>query len=151
MPEITKTRRDEPPKDRLRDLAEDRLKDFQVLRKNARYHGAVYLAFYAIELYLKYAICVLVKGDKLHKLLHHHRLWDLMYFTGLEKAMETEAPARFESFKAIAGQKDQEKYLKPDDIRYSIQEDYKEDCGNWDLWLNDVEKGIIPWLREKLK
>ena len=41
----------------IRQLAEERLKDAQVLLANERHEGAFYLAGYAVELTLKAKVC----------------------------------------------------------------------------------------------
>ncbi len=49
------------PPNELRKIAKGKLKDAQILYKNRRYDGAVYICGYAIEIILKYRITKIIK------------------------------------------------------------------------------------------
>jgi hypothetical protein len=128
----------------LRAVAEERLAEFRELRRAGRYAGAVYMGRYGIEIMLKCAICKQLGKAELPVIFHSHDLEKLIYFTGLEEELEAQQD-RLESFKQIRGH-------SIDDLRYQNPVKVTDaNCQQWDIWLNDSEKGIVPWLLEKLK
>ena len=64
-------------------ISNDRLRDADVLLKQKRYNGAVYLGGYVIECLLKAAICVHLNQDSLPVNYRTHELVELLYYSGL--------------------------------------------------------------------
>ncbi|MCY3020917.1 MAG: hypothetical protein NTW87_18015 [Planctomycetota bacterium] len=126
-------------------VAEERLRDFQALRKAGCYAGAVYVGRYAVEVFLKCLICRRLGKTKLPVIFHSHNLAALLFFAGLNEELEEKQPRRFASFKEVRGQRvDQLRYQNPARVGVS-------DCNNWERWLNDKREGIVPWLRKKCR
>ena len=80
----------------LREIAKARLKDSEVLYKNGRYDGAVYLCGYAVEVALKARICKTLKwtdypptNQKDYGNFKVHDLGVLLKFTGIETKIKT--------------------------------------------------------------
>jgi HEPN domain-containing protein len=67
----------------LLQIANERLRDVNVLYKQKRYNGAVYLGGYVIECMLKAAICVYLNRDNLPATYRIHDLSELMNRSGL--------------------------------------------------------------------
>lgn len=81
----------------LRQLAEDRALDAQVLLANGRWSGAYYLAGYAVECGLKAGVLVhiertgiIFEDKKYAEKCWTHDLNDLMTFAGLQEALATD-------------------------------------------------------------
>jgi hypothetical protein len=126
-------------------VAEARLREFHALRAANEHAGAVYIGRYAIEVFLKCAICKRLGKTKLPKLFHSHDLPGLLYFTGLEDELKNLEPLRHKSFEDVKGQQvDDLRYQNPGKVTVT-------DCNDWNAWLNDSQAGLVPWLREKLK
>lgn len=82
----------------LKGIARARLKDSQVLYRNGRYDGAVYLCGYAIEVALKARICRTLKwtdfppnDSKDYQNFKVHNLSVLLKFTGIEISIKTKS------------------------------------------------------------
>ena len=126
-------------------VAEARLREFRVLRNAKEYAGAVYLGRYVLEVLLKCAICKRLGKDELPTIFHSHDLNVLLYYSGLEEPLKQDA-LRFSSFEDVISGPD------VDGLRYRNPTQLTEqDCDNWNTWLNDPDRGLVPWLREKLK
>lgn len=137
-PELTRTQ--------LERIAEARLQEFQILRSNDHHIMAIYVSGYALEAILKSAVCTNLDTDKLAQVFKTHDLEVLLYFTGLEREMMTEAPDAYQSFKDIVGIWDPSlRYIDPTDRTYT-----SETSERFDTWLNHSEKGIIPWITGKI-
>lgn len=85
--------------EQLKELAQHRLDEAQLLYKHGYHQGAYYLAGYAVEFTLKALICkrlgieVFVGGSGLGevtKALHTHHLPTLLVFTGLFSKLQDE-------------------------------------------------------------
>ena len=97
-----------------------------------------------VELLLKCAICRHLKKTELPVIFHSHDLDKLIYFTGLEDELKADAERR-NGFEQISGH-------QISDLRYQNPSKVTEaNCQEWDTWLNDPAKGLVPWFREKLK
>lgn len=125
-------------------VAEARLREFHVLRAAKEYAGAVYLGRYIVEVLLKCGIIKRLGKTKLPRIFHSHDLDGLLYFSGLGDELKKE-PLRLDSFDFVRRQ-------RVDDLRYqNPAKPTATDCDNWNVWLNDSGKGLVPWLRERLK
>jgi len=87
------------PKNDLRKIAKARLKDSEILFKNRRYDGAVYLCGYAVEVALKARICRTLKWTdfpstrsefQAYQSFKTHSLDVLLKLSGLEAEIKTE-------------------------------------------------------------
>jgi len=68
--------------------ARERILDAEELHKTKRIHGAIYLAGYAIECHLKYAVCQHKESIYLDSKLESHS-WDmLLHHTNLMRRLE---------------------------------------------------------------
>jgi HEPN domain-containing protein len=82
--------KESPSTSGLKKLARDRLRDAKTLFDTDSYHGAIYLAGYAVELALKSRICQHLGWEKLDEsMLKRHELKFLLRFTGLESKQES--------------------------------------------------------------
>ena len=106
-------------------LAKEKLIDAEVLFKEKRYEGAYYICGYAIEMKLKYRICLTLKWDnylvtgkksKDYKSFKTHDLEVLLHLSGNEKKINKD----FKSEWSIVTQWNSEK-------RYSLEKINKED------------------------
>jgi HEPN domain-containing protein len=86
------------PRQELRKLARDRLKDAEILYVHRRYAGAVYLCGYSIELALKARICQTLKWkgfpETTAEMSHYrsfivHDLEVLLHLSGIEAQVHT--------------------------------------------------------------
>ena len=132
------------PKAQFERMAEARLREFQALRVAGPYVAAVYLAGYAVEAFLKSAICRTLDSPTLPKLFHFHNLDVLLYFSGQEAKMERDSPALYQNFAFMVELWNNGilRYVDPNDSNFS-----PETCGNVDKWLNDPQVGVVPWLK----
>lgn len=84
-------------KKEIRNIANSRLKDAQVLLKNRRYSGAIYVCGYAIELGLKNQICKTLKWSeyppggkfKNYQSFKTHDLETLLSLSGKEQKIKS--------------------------------------------------------------
>ena len=128
----------------LKLVAQARLLDFHALKKAQQYAGAVYMGRFVIEIYLKCLICKRLQKHGLPELFHSHDLNGLLYYSGWNEELERDAQ-RWDNFTKITAFKiDMLRYQNPDVVTES-------DCNDWDIWLNDVEGGLVPWLQSKLQ
>jgi HEPN domain-containing protein len=82
--------KESPSATALKKLAFDNLRDAKILFDAGSYHGSIYLAGYAIELFLKARICKHLGWDTLDEaILKRHDLQFLLRFTGLESQRES--------------------------------------------------------------
>lgn len=86
----------------LQSIANDRLLDAEVLFKGNRYDGAVYICGYAVEVALKYRICITLnwtafpstkKEFENYRSLKVHDLDLLLSFTGIESRIKSNSLA----------------------------------------------------------
>ncbi len=101
----------------INDLAEQRLKEAEILYNNEMYDGAYYLAGYSVELKLKGKICERlgipnlydesdsntnsIKGIRdIRKTLKTHNLFTLLIFSGLKNKFDNEKATNIDLAKA---------------------------------------------------
>ena len=70
-------------------VANERLRDANVLLKQKRYNGAVYLGGYVVECLLKVAICVHLNQDNLPATYRTHELFELLDYSGLLSQLQS--------------------------------------------------------------
>ncbi len=134
-------------RDVLREVGDARLREAQALLQAKCSAGAVYLGGYAAECYLKLAICVTLDWDALRGMFKTHDLEGLLLYSGLFARLRAN-PTVQESFAKIVEMwvvegENSTRYRKPSEF----------DEANAILFLhyvNDPEKGVVPWLRRMI-
>jgi HEPN domain-containing protein len=131
----------------LRQLADDRAADAQVLLAAGRWSGAYYLAGYAVECGLK--ACVLVHIErtgvifvdkKYAEKCWTHDLEDLMEFAGLQSDLDltTAADPAFErSWLDVKDWTETSRYRQTSEA----------DARKMVAAVTDPAKGVLPWIR----
>lgn len=128
----------------LRIIGDARLADFRALWKARRFHTAVYIGGYALEEYLKCAICKALDSPQLPRVFEYHELDSLLFYSGLKARMQRDSHVRA-SFGEICGiWREGMRYEDPNNPKFS-----DATCRNMETWLNDKRKGVIPWLRQR--
>src|SRR5271154_1358303 len=89
-------------RDTLRIIADGRLTDFQALWKANRWHTAIYIGGYALEEYLKCAICFSLDSQQLPVIFEYHDLRGLLFYSGFENKLLKDKQVH-SSFSSIAG------------------------------------------------
>lgn len=136
------------PRATLEQLAEARMREAQALLRVGEYAGAVYLAGYALECYLKVAICARLDWESLLATFKTHDLERLLLFTGLEKRLKDDVSVWL-NFKRVVGLwsdgsgNPSVRYRHPEEILKSTAEEFLD-------WLTVVPEGLIPWLQKAI-
>ena len=129
----------------LREVAEARLKEAENLFDAKHYAGTVHLAGYAVECYLKVAICVTLHWDELRGTFKTHDLEALMLHSGLDDKLQKDARL-VESFAKIKETWVIDGSLS---IRYKKPSEFNERAARIFLrYVSDPETGVVPWLRK---
>jgi HEPN domain-containing protein len=141
-------------KESLRHIAEARLADAQLLCEAGRYAAAIYLGGYAVECYLKAAICKSLDWVELLGAFKTHDLEGLLKYSGFDRQLRS-SPDVLESFsrstKLWSGQDTNGRAAEPTGIRYSLPAEFdKQRADDFFKWLNDPDAGVIPWLRNRI-
>ncbi len=118
-----------------------------VLRANGLYAGAVYLGGYAVECYLKAAICHTLGWDQLRGTFKTHDLESLMLHSGFDAELRGH-PQLVEYFAKICETWALE---RADNVRYRCPTDDDEGTAKrFFEWVEDPDRGIVPWLRKMM-
>jgi len=130
-------------------LAEERLKDFEVLCAGKRYAAAIYLGVYAVECLLKAHVCRALDLDELPETYRSHHLLTLLLHSGLNRRIQRE-PAVFENLKKLDGMwnpADEERNIRyiDDPVRYG-----ETQASSVRVWMLNPKGGVITWLRSQL-
>ncbi len=145
MPELTNKTLIE--REKLVALADQRLCDADELAKARRWVAAVYLAGYSVECLLKAKICKSLDLDKLPALFAIHRLDLPVFYSGLERSLDSNHDVK-ESFNKVCGMW---KVDIHDSIRYKDGSLFgEEEWKRFDNWLRGAPGGLIPWLHKQL-
>ena len=135
-------------KDALRRIGDARLRDFDALWKAGEHHSAVYMAGYAVEQYLKCAVCTTLKVKQLPRVFEYHHLESLLFFSGFNDELRADTHVS-PSFFGIEGMWNVEmRYEDPASPQYQLFNG--PFCGKVDKWLNDATTGVIPWWRKRI-
>ncbi len=140
----------------LERVGDARLEEARVLFRGRHYSGAIYLAGFAVECYLKVAICAALDWDELHGTFKSHDLEGLLLHSGLVRKIETaEAALVKENFGKITelwilegknGSGDREK-----NIRYRDPNGLSEDDAQAFLeWVDDPDAGVLRWVKRQI-
>lgn len=130
----------------LMELGAARLKEAKVLANANCYAAAIYLGGYAVECYLKAAICKTLDCDGLPATYMSHNLDALLLHAGLKRKMEV-VPQVETSFKEIRGLWVMEgaaavRYRSPDAFKAS-------DTKKFFKWVSG-RNGVVPWLQRQV-
>lgn len=129
----------------LEQVAESRLKEAQVLRKAGCFAGSIYLATYAVECWLKIAICHALDWKDMLATFKTHDLKLLLLHSGLERRMKRDTGV-YTSFRKI-----QDLLMREDDpVRYRPPDRYGEaDAEEFLAWVQG-DDGVITWVKKQL-
>jgi len=131
----------------LETLGETRLKEAEVLRDAGHYCGAIYLGGYAVECYLKVAICKAMDWDELRETFMSHDLKTLLVHSGLERKIR-DVPGVQRSFKQISEVWVMETRKA---IRYQDTATFKfEDARKFLNGVADEKVGVVPWVKSQI-
>lgn len=135
------------------EIAEARLLEAETLFQAKHYAGAVYLGGYAVECFLKVAICVRLEWDALRGTFKTHDLEGLLLYSGLDRTLRTSRDI-VDSFGKIvqiwaieaSGNNDGRRsvrYQRPTDIDEQTARRFLEYVANPSI-------GVVPWLRGRI-
>ena len=133
----------------LEKVAEERLKDFEVLRTQERYTAAIYLGVYAVECLLKARICKTLQLEKLPVTYRSHDLMALLLHSGVHQNIRSN-PEVFTSLKKLsdlwnpAAEDRSVRYIH-DPKRYG-----ERTAREVSDWLTHQSKGVATWLQKQL-
>jgi HEPN domain-containing protein len=134
-------------KDLLRRLAESRLDEARALAQEGHYQGAIYLAGYAVECWLKVAICHTLDWEGLHETFRTHDLKSLLLHSGFIHRIATQSVVHG-NFNKIVGMWPKDGGVE---LRYRDPDSYSKDQAKVFLhWIADNAEGVIPWLSEQV-
>ena len=131
----------------LREVADERLEEAKLLLKSRHYAGSVYLGGYAVECYLKVALCKTLGWDALRGMIKTHDLEGLMLYSGLHASYQGNSRIR-ESFAKVLELWSAEgfgnvRYRRPTEVDQETAEMFLK-C------VDDPEVGIVSWLKRTI-
>lgn len=134
-------------KDALREIAESRIREAEVLLRGGHHAAAIYLAGYAVECYLKLAVCTRLSWDTLLATFRVHDLEGLLLYSGFDKELRADERVieSFAKMSAIWRMEGTEsvRYRKPGEFDESTAKRFLE-------YVCDPETGVVPWLRSRV-
>ncbi len=134
-------------KDALRAIAESRIREAEVLLCQGHYAAAIYLAGYAVECYLKLAVCTTLSWETLLATFRVHDLEGLLLYSGFDKELRAEGRV-FESFAKIRAIWRVE---GNESVRYREPAEFDETTARRFLeYVCDPATGVVPWLRSRV-
>lgn len=128
----------------LEEIGQERLAEATVLVDAEHYAGAIYLAGYAVECYLKAAICAALRWSELRTTFAVHDLEALLDYTGLEPELR-QAKAVRERFNKIQGmwREGRIRYQRPGGVSKVNAEEFLS-------WVGDDAVGVVPWVKKQI-
>lgn len=127
----------------LERLGDARLVEARALRDQKCYGGAIYLAGYSVECWLKVAICSLLDTDELPETFLTHDLDLLLFHSGLNHKIRSEK-AVHDSFREVFGIWQMDKRSA---IRYKDPQSFsKADADQFLEWVSG-NQGVVTWVR----
>lgn len=127
----------------LEKVAAARLKEARALKKAGCYAGAVYLAGYAVECWLKVAICKALDCLEMPRTFRSHDLDVLLLHSGLVRRIDRE-PGVSENFGRISG-------VWAESIRYEDPKSFDEaQVDDFFRWVCGRHDGVVTWVRKQL-
>lgn len=131
----------------LEKLGDARLQDAEVLCERARYAASIYLGGYAVECWLKVAICSRLSWSELYETFKSHDLFALFLHTGLKPEIAGD-PNVEQSFKNIVGVW---KMDASESIRYNDPDSSTETAAREFLeWVRNDNTGVVPWVKRQI-
>jgi len=135
----------------LAEVAETRLGEAKALLAASYWVGAVYLGGFAVECYLKAAICRTHEYEDLPKECRTHNLVLLLTASGLEETLNKSGfEDILESFKKVVSYWN----VQGDEhIRYAAPSTSKikrETARQFLRFVDDAKIGVVPWLRRMM-
>ena len=133
--------------DDLREIADARLKEAELLARQG-YHGAcIYLAGYSVECYLKCAICRRLDLDELPAMFGVHDLKGLRLCSGLDKQFRSDAHVE-DNFRRICSVWP---LVGKRNVRYRPPNEFTPDGAKKFLsYINDPVHGVVVWLKKNI-
>lgn len=132
----------------LERIGDERLREARALLEAGCFAGAVYIGGYAVECYLKAAICRRLGWDQLLGVFRTHDLEGLLLYTGLNFELESQILV-YANFRQIVGLWNDRsgeavvRYWDPARVDENTAKTFI-DC------LNGVPEGLIPWLQKAI-
>ena len=136
-------------RDDLREIGDARMAEAKALLRAGHYTGAVYLGGYAVECYLKAAICATLRWDSLLGMFKTHDLDGLVRYSGLEKDLSEDEKV-LENFRFVVGMW---KVVDDDSVRYRAPSKSQIDESTARDFLESIVNpitGVVPWLRRMI-
>jgi len=134
-------------RDVLREVADSRLMEAELLARQGYPGASVYLAGYSVECYLKYAICRRLDWDVLRGAFKVHDLQGLLLYSGLEKRLSGNARvmANFQRVCSVWSMetKDSVRYRRPSEFT-------PEGAKKFLSYINDPKHGVVVWLQDNI-
>ena len=131
----------------LREVGDARLAEAEVLLRAGRYAGSIYLAGYAVECYLKVAVCVTLRWDALLETFKVHDLEGLLLHSGFDGDLRA-TDAVHDNFVKITAIW---KFEGHDSIRYRRPREFDKPSATAFLhYVCDPTTGVVPWLRRAI-
>jgi HEPN domain-containing protein len=130
----------------LKELAETRLVDAEILFQEERYDAAAYMCGYLLELALKACICRRLDvreypAGRLKSAFWTHNFDDLLLLAGLsEKLTADRVPELFSTWSIVAGWEPDWRYRRAGSVR-------REEAEEMLRALRDRPDGVLSWLR----
>jgi HEPN domain-containing protein len=134
-------------RDVLREIAESRLDEAKALLDAGYFGAGVYLAGYAVECYLKVAVCFTLRWDALLATFRVHDLEGLLLYSGFDRELRanTRVYDNFAKVQAIW------KMEGDQSVRYRGPSTFSEDLAKSFLgYIADPKTGVVPWLRNRV-
>lgn len=135
------------PREQLRQLAEARLQESELLFERGCYAGSMFLGGSALECVLKLAICRTLKLGGLPSVFKTHDLDALILYSGYQKDLREHAPLRdaFDRLLDEWGNDGRSTLLYADPSDFD-----RERANQFLLNLRHPEHGVITWLLNRL-
>lgn len=134
-------------RDVLLRLAESRLGEARALASQGFHQGAIYLAGYSVECWVKLAICHTLNWEGLHETFRTHDLKSLLLHSGFLHRI-VDQPIVHGSFNKIVGMWPKDGGVE---LRYRDPKSYDESQARDFLrWVASKREGVVPWLSSQV-
>ncbi len=129
----------------LREIGDARVAEAETLLHAGHYAGSVYLGGYAVECYLKAAVCVTLRWDALLETFKVHDLEGLLLYSGFDGELRAN-DAVYDNFVKITAIW---KFEGNDSVRYRRPGEFGKPGATAFLhYVADTATGVVPWLRK---
>ena len=138
----------------LKRVAETRLKEARALLKQGHFAGAIYLAGYAVECYLKAAICHTLAWEDLRGTFKTHDLEGLLLYSGFQNELNKDSDVRHSFAKILdiwVMETRQDGKVPKESVRYSEPSAFSEsEARRFLQYVAGRRIGVVPWLKGML-